>query len=244
MLKSFKCWPLPSRSTNAAAKPTLCADQRSARTKQHLKPNLHVTGKYSTSTLETNQANATTSHPPPWPATRPPPKMQPPLPPGLPNTAAYAPTHCVHLPSRLTPPQATVEDLDPPPALSTHPSTPLHSALITAFERDYTHLTVLDPSTKALLGYISTPALREKLSKREIAEHDHVEKAMVKFRRKGKAYKVITMETALEELEAFFEGAVTGRKEDFAVVTDAGRRFVLGVATRGDLEEFVRRRPA
>ena len=53
------------------------------------------------------------------------------------------------------------------------------------------------------------------------------------------------METPLEELEAFFEGGLSagGEKQDFAVVTDPARRFVLGVATRGDLEEFVRRRP-
>jgi len=72
-----------------------------------------------------------------------------------------------------------------------------------------------------------------------------VEKAMLKFERRGRRYRVITMETPLEELEGFFEGGVEGKgeKQDFAVVTDAGRRFVLGVATRGDLEEFVRRRP-
>jgi len=67
---------------------------------------------------------------------------------------------------------------------------------------------------------------------------------MVRFRRKGRTYKLITMETPLEELQDFFEGGVTGRREEFAVVTDPARRFVLGVATRGDLEEFVRRRPA
>ena len=69
------------------------------------------------------------------------------------------------------------------------------------------------------------------------------------------------METPLEELEEFFsssssssssssgEGgpvvrAAGGTTRDFAVVTDASRRFVLGVATKGDLEEFVKRRPA
>jgi hypothetical protein len=63
---------------------------------------------------------------------------------------------------------------------------------------------------------------------------------MLRFKRKGgAAYQVITMNTPLEELEEFF-----GRGEDFAVVTDGGRRFVLGVATKADLEEFVRRRPA
>jgi hypothetical protein len=70
---------------------------------------------------------------------------------------------------------------------------------------------------------------------------------MVKFRRKGRVYKVITMETPLEELEMFFNGEGDGTdrgKQEFAVVTDERRRFVLGVATRTDLEEFARRRPA
>jgi len=68
---------------------------------------------------------------------------------------------------------------------------------------------------------------------------------MQKFRRRGNVYKVITMDTPLEELEAFFNGGVSGtERQDFAVVTDASRKFVLGVATRGDLEEFAKRRPA
>lgn len=146
--------------------------------------------------------------------------------------------------TNIPPSQAVVEDLDPGPALSTHPSTPLGQALFSAFERDYTHLTVLDPHSKALLGYISTPSIKSQLSSGAINENDSVEKAMVRFRRKGRKYALITMETPLEELEGFFEGKVTGGKEDFAVVTDPARRFVLGVATREDLGEFVRRRPA
>ena len=67
---------------------------------------------------------------------------------------------------------------------------------------------------------------------------------MVKFRRKGRKYALITMETPLDDLQAFFEGANGGEKQEFAVVTDPARRFVLGVATREDLGEFVRRRPA
>ena len=80
---------------------------------------------------------------------------------------------------------------------------------------------------------------------------------MQRFRRKGNVYRVITMETPLEELERFFDGEVDVRngasggdgaagreKQEFAVVTDASRKFVLGVATKADLEEFVRRRPA
>lgn len=56
------------------------------------------------------------------------------------------------------------------------------------------------------------------------------------------------METPLEELEEFFESEIGGNgekreKQGFAVVTDGTRKFVLGVATKADLEEFVKRRP-
>lgn len=53
------------------------------------------------------------------------------------------------------------------------------------------------------------------------------------------------METTLEELEDFFRAGVPDGpwKEEFAVITDEKRRFVLGVATVQDLEEFVKRRP-
>ncbi|KAI6857912.1 hypothetical protein KC343_g9401 [Hortaea werneckii] len=142
---------------------------------------------------------------------------------------------------------ATVEDLDPPPALSTSPTSPIHHALMAAFEREYTHLTVIHPTTKTLLGYLSIPSLRSQLEKGLVTESEPVEKAMLRFQRKGKKYRLITMETGLEELEAFFEGeweGMGGQKQEFAVVTDPGRRFVLGVVTREDLGEFVRRRPA
>ena len=78
-----------------------------------------------------------------------------------------------------------------------------------------------------------------------LSETDTVEKAMLRFRRKGRVYKIITMETPLEELEGFFRGGQGDGAEpqDFAVVTDPERRFVLGVVTKADLEEFVRRRP-
>lgn len=149
-----------------------------------------------------------------------------------------------------------MQDLDPPPALSTTPETPISSALLSAYERDFSHLTVLHPSTRSLLGYLSIPRLRSLLSNGTVTENDPVKKAMQRFRRKGRKYKVITIDTELEELEDFFEGRTDagsyedgsegiaqGGKQDFAVVTDAPRKFVLGVVTRGDLEEFVRRRP-
>ncbi len=69
---------------------------------------------------------------------------------------------------------------------------------------------------------------------------------MTRFQRRGRAYRVITMDTPLEDLEDFFRGGVSGGewKQEFAVITDENRRFVLGVATVQDLDEFVKRRPA
>lgn len=113
-----------------------------------------------------------------------------------------------------------------------------------AFERDYTHLTVVSSENRALLGYVSIPRLKELLKEGKVRESNPVADAMLKFQRKGRKYKIITMDTPLEELEEFFNGGVTGDEpQSFAVVTDYSRRFVLGVATKSDLEEFVKRRP-
>ncbi|KAF3055825.1 putative cystathionine beta-synthase protein [Daldinia childiae] len=141
---------------------------------------------------------------------------------------------------------ATVQDLEPPAALSLNPSDPVSLALISSFERDYTHLTIVDSETRALLGYVAIPVLQAQLDTGKVKPEDSISKAMAHFERKGKKYKVITMATPLEELEQFFEGGASGigQKQEFAVVTDEDRRFVLGVATRSDLEEFVKRRPA
>ena len=96
-----------------------------------------------------------------------------------------------------------------------------------------------------MLGYLSIPRLKELLKECKVVESDPVERAMQRFnRKKGNVYKVITNNTPLEELEDFFEGVGGREKQDFAIVTDESRRFVLGVATRPDLEEFVKRRPA
>ncbi|KAH0544187.1 hypothetical protein FGG08_001632 [Glutinoglossum americanum] len=140
---------------------------------------------------------------------------------------------------------AAVEDLDPPPALSSKPSDSIADALLWAYERDYTHLTVISNHTRALLGYLSIPRLKQLLKDGHVKESDPVSKAMQRFRGNGRAYKVIAMDTPLEELEDFFNNGVDGSgPQDFAVVTDGSRRYVLGVATRADLEEFVKRRPA
>ena len=143
---------------------------------------------------------------------------------------------------------ATVADLDLPPALSTSPNTPVSEALLAASSHDYSHLTVLSDNTRSLLGYLTISKLQNLLTSKVLQPSDPVSKAMVRFQRRGdNKYQVITMETELWELEGFFENVgeySTDSKQDFAVVTDGGRKFVLGVVTRSDLEEFVRRRPA
>lgn len=103
----------------------------------------------------------------------------------------------------------------------------------------------MDAETRSLLGYIAIPQLQALLDAQAVRPADPISSAMHRFQRRGRRYRVITMDTPLEQLEAFFEGAETaGQKQEFAVVTDDNRRFVLGVATRADLEEFVKRRPA
>lgn len=160
---------------------------------------------------------------------------------------------------------ATIEDLDPPPSLSLTPDTPISTALSLAYERDYTHLCVVSAKTRALLGYISIPTLTSLLSSPNSThkDSDPVSSAMLRFQRKSvtettpeegeqelsSTYTVITPQTGLRELERFFEGdftvdARTGERcrQEFAIVTDGGRKFVLGVVTRADLEEWGRRR--
>ncbi|OAQ63326.1 cystathionine beta-synthase [Pochonia chlamydosporia 170] len=141
---------------------------------------------------------------------------------------------------------ATVQDLEPPAALSLNPSDAISLALLSAFEREYTHLTIVDSETRALLGYISIPHLQAQLDGGKVKPEDPLSAAMTHFQRRNRRYRVITMETPLEQLEAFFRGGQTDGpwKEEFAVITDENRRFVLGVATAQDLEEFVKRRPA
>ena len=143
---------------------------------------------------------------------------------------------------------ATVADLDLPPALSTSPSTSLEEAMLSASSHDYSHLTVLSETTRSLLGYLPISKLKTLFESKQLQPSDPVSKAMVRFQRGGgKKYVPITMDTELAELEGFFENIgplASGTRQDFAVVTDGGRKFVLGVVTRWDLQEFVKRRPS
>lgn len=100
-----------------------------------------------------------------------------------------------------------------------------------------------------MLGYVAIPHLQEQLDAGKVKPNDPLSAAMTRFQRKGRKYKVITMQTPLEELEVFFRGGGEQQPakgewaQEFAVITDENRRFVLGVTTVQDLEEFVKRRP-
>lgn len=134
--------------------------------------------------------------------------------------------------------QATVEDLDLLPALTITPSIPLSNALELSYEREYTYLPVVSSKTKRLLGYLPASQLQSTTLK---GNDDLVAAHYLKFRdtHSGRDFVKITPETPLETLQRFFEGG-----EEFAVVSDEDRRFVLGVVTKEDLEKFVKSRPS
>ena len=126
----------------------------------------------------------------------------------------------------------TVEDLDLAPALSITPATAIASALATVYERDYSRLAVVHSTTRALLGYVSAAQLATGNGAAPVRNATNCPDP-----RREKGCEIATSATSLEGLLAFFS-----RGGGFAVVTDPGRRFVLGVATRLDLMESLKRR--
>ncbi|KAK9488024.1 hypothetical protein V1527DRAFT_459164 [Lipomyces starkeyi] len=144
---------------------------------------------------------------------------------------------------------STVEDLDLPPAFSITPETPLEHALELSFERSYSYLPVISSRSRSLLGYLSAEQLQKTFNSPSPPRPKDgdieaglatatVRSFMRKFPKK-QAFQKITPDTPLEDLERFFD---TGH--DFAVITDADRRFVLAVAVPEDLQNFVKRRPS
>lgn len=128
---------------------------------------------------------------------------------------------------------ATVEDLDPLPVVSVTPNTLLGTALDMSYENSFTYLPVLTEDKK-LLGYLTT----EQLESSSPAERGQpVKQHYTKFQKSNK-FVPITPATPLEDLAKFFSSG-----NDFAVITDDDRRFVLGVATPEDLKKYEDSRP-
>lgn len=126
---------------------------------------------------------------------------------------------------------AVVEDLDLLPALSVYPDTTLQDALDKSFEHNFSYLPVLSHHRR-LLGYLTAEQLQSNPNTQDAVKNHY-------FRFKGKKEFIpMTPATPLSKLEEFFKSG-----HPFAVITDADRKFVLGVATPEDLEKYIKSRP-
>lgn len=123
----------------------------------------------------------------------------------------------------------------------------MKQALEVSYEREYSYLPVVSTKNKRLLGYL-TADLLQNASEKSSTPNDLVKNHFIRFFGPKKPAKAdgedreffkITPFTPLEKLEEFFASG-----EEFAIVTDEDRRFVLGVATKEDLEKFVKNRPS
>ncbi|ODV88516.1 hypothetical protein CANCADRAFT_3156 [Tortispora caseinolytica NRRL Y-17796] len=123
---------------------------------------------------------------------------------------------------------ATVEDLQLGPAFTVQKDTPLGVALELSYEREYSYVPVVDG--RKLLGFLTADYLRESSDPTMPAKD-----AMTKFSR-SRPFRTITPDSPLEDLDKFFES------NELAIITDADRKFVLGVAVKEDLDTFAKRR--
>ncbi|KIM42267.1 hypothetical protein M413DRAFT_444702 [Hebeloma cylindrosporum] len=131
---------------------------------------------------------------------------------------------------------AVVEDLQLPPAFSISSNEAISRAIAMAYERDFSHIPVLDRNRRPL-GYVDVAKLKEQWESQKANPDDKVSQYMTKFKRTStEPYITITPLSPLSELEEFLKTNI------FALVTDQNRKFVLAVATSQDLESFVSRR--
>lgn len=131
---------------------------------------------------------------------------------------------------------AVVEDLQLQPAFALPSEEPISRAIELAYERDFSHIPVLTRKRR-LLGYVDVAELKKKWEAGQANPDDKVVEYMTRFNRSlSQPYTLITPSTPLAELEEFLKHNI------FAIVTDYGRKFVLGVATSHDLQQFVSRR--
>ncbi|KZO98621.1 hypothetical protein CALVIDRAFT_535239 [Calocera viscosa TUFC12733] len=130
---------------------------------------------------------------------------------------------------------AVVDDLQLPPAFCLPATAPVSRAITEAYERDFSQIPILSEGRR-VLGYVSVGRLKEGWEKGQVNPDVAIANYTTRFPTTSKPYRVITPDTPLEDLEDFL------RVEEFALVTDSERKFVLGVATRSDLENFTSRR--
>ncbi|RDB30346.1 Cystathionine beta-synthase [Hypsizygus marmoreus] len=131
---------------------------------------------------------------------------------------------------------AVVEDLQLPPAFSLPENEAISRAIELAYERDFSHIPVLDRHRRPV-GYLDVTQLKSKWEAGKADPNDKVISYMTKFKRTtSEPYTLITPLSSLSDLEEFLKTNI------FALVTDNDRKFVLAVATPQDLYNFVSRR--
>ncbi|KAJ2169100.1 hypothetical protein GGH18_001747 [Coemansia sp. RSA 530] len=139
---------------------------------------------------------------------------------------------------------ASIEDLQLPAAVTVSENDSMHYAVALMAEHDFSQVPVTGP-LRRLIGYLTLSAAQTLLDNHVALPTDPVRKFMLRFnpapRNVGSAnirkeYWLITPETPLSELSRFFES------HSVAFVTDASRKFCLGIATKQDLISFLARR--
>lgn len=125
------------------------------------------------------------------------------------------------------------------------------TALRLAFEREFDIIPITERATRNLFGWAQISQLDKAVQSGSLSPEASLQEAALpsstasttgtgpairKFPKRA-AYKTITPETPLADLERFFN-----EQQTFALVTDAERKFVLGVCTPDDLDKFVKRR--
>ncbi|KAJ2375534.1 hypothetical protein IW150_002499 [Coemansia sp. RSA 2607] len=137
---------------------------------------------------------------------------------------------------------ASVEDLQLPAAVSVSGDDSVGAAVALMAENQFSQVPVTGPQRR-LIGYLTLSAAQNLLDSGVADAKAPVKNFMLKFAGKGRAtgsarhrYWLITPETPLSELARFFE------THSVAFVTDASRKFCLGIATKQDLIGFLGRR--
>ncbi|KAG6820912.1 hypothetical protein H0H93_009686 [Arthromyces matolae] len=98
-----------------------------------------------------------------------------------------------------------MQDLQLPPAFSLPLSEPISRAIELAYERDFSHIPVLDRHRKPV-GYVDVAKLKEQWEAKKANPDDKVSDYMTKFLRTAShPYTTITPLTSLSELEQFLQ---------------------------------------
>ncbi|KAJ2770075.1 hypothetical protein IWQ56_002307, partial [Coemansia nantahalensis] len=144
---------------------------------------------------------------------------------------------------------ASVEDLQLPAAVAVSEDDPVGVAISTMAEHDFSQVPVTG-ARRRLIGYLTLSAAQTLVDTKAATPDQPVKQFMLRFNGRAtatgagsstgtsirKQYWLITPETPLSELSRFFE------THSVAFVTDASRKFCLGIATKQDLIGFLARR--